>query len=203
MLQMMKTEWECFKSFYMKPFFWVTGISMVMGIVSYFVLVSNEELTTHFMGELMTMIEDIGVTAESTHTEMFWVIFMNNIRAAAIMILLGLVPVIFLPAMSAIITIMSVSVLIAFMHIQGETVTEMVVFGLIPHGVVELPAIFLAGAIGIHLSLSIFRKFFTDRPDILLKEVFMRVGNSFVLLVFPMILVAALIEGYITPILLR
>jgi stage II sporulation protein M len=70
--------------------------------------------------------------------------------------------------------------------------------GILPHGILELPALFLAASLGLHIGTGIVvslvrKRGFGTRP--LLKEV----NTVLITAVLPMIVAAALIETFVTP----
>ena len=62
---------------------------------------------------------------------------------------------------------------------------------ILPHGIFELPAIFIALGLGLKLGAS----FFSGDIKKSLRERFVRGGRSFILIVIPLLIIAAIIEG--------
>ncbi|WP_170314960.1 stage II sporulation protein M [Saccharibacillus brassicae] len=77
----------------------------------------------------------------------FTFIFLNNAIKSVLVILLGaffgLIPLIFL-----LINGMVLGFVVMVSHEQGENITELIFKGLLPHGILELPAIVIACAYG-------------------------------------------------------
>ncbi|MCA9485757.1 MAG: stage II sporulation protein M [Nanoarchaeota archaeon] len=119
--------------------------------------------------------------------ELIFFILQNNLQSALFSIILGIVAGIF-PLGSAIMngTIMG--------YVLART-SEVAGFGvwwrLLPHGIFELPAIFISFGLGIKLGLS----FFTKKPLKNIKERFYQSLNVMLMIIIPLLIIAAIIEG--------
>ncbi|SES82421.1 stage II sporulation protein M [Natronincola peptidivorans] len=196
-------EWNNFKNYYRKGFFWILGISIGFSILLYGGLLLNENAAMEAMEGLMGMFEDKGFVAEMSQLDMFRLILINNLRAALVSLLAAFIPIVILPAVSALITTATISVLLAFIKMQGESAMYVLVAGILPHGIPELTALFLTGSIGIYLSFTVAKKIFSKkRKDIPLKATTLMVGKSFLLIIIPLILIAAILEAFLVPLLL-
>ena len=72
--------------------------------------------------------------------------------------------------------------------------------GLLPHGVFELTALVLSIACGIHLCISLNRMILKSSRHVPMVETLSDLLRVMLLLVAPMTIAAAIIEAYITPI---
>ncbi|MGF7185605.1 putative membrane protein SpoIIM required for sporulation [Desulfitispora alkaliphila] len=135
-------EWSVFKRYYSKLFFIVMGLSFFIAASGYWWLIQNPEQTEKAMQDLMTMFQQLGVSPDISALEMFKIILMQNLRAALLTVALGLIPLVVLPLLSPVVTSGTVSALSAFMHINNEPVLNTLLFGIAPHGIIELPALF-------------------------------------------------------------
>ena len=122
-------------------------------------------------------------------------IFVNNsVKTLAVILLgtlFGVIPACFLIANGAMVGM----VLSLSGQVRGFSVT---LLSLLPHGILELPAVFLGTAIGIMMGTFIARKLFTRSGDKIGKEL----GHAlrfFATVILPLLLVAAFVEAYITP----
>ncbi len=126
------------------------------------------------------------ITAEDVPPlAIFAIILLNNtIKSFGAMILgifLGIIPVLFIAINGAIIGI--------FAKVFGEEIGAFTfLMKILPHGVIEIPAIILASSYGVWLGLQFLR----DRRNI---DKHLRYATSrFLKVVFPMLIVAAAIE---------
>ncbi|MCK5085688.1 stage II sporulation protein M, partial [Candidatus Parcubacteria bacterium] len=73
--------------------------------------------------------------------------------------------------------------------------------GILPHGIIEIPVLIVSSAIGIRIGkVAIWRLF--SKKESLLKE-FLKALKFFILVLFPLIFIAALIEAFLTALLLE
>lgn len=134
---------------------------------------------------------------------LLFAIFRNNLFACAICIGLGLVPFICIPVFILGSNAISVGVVIGASHTSMQyPILKTIVFGLLPHGIFELTAVFLSVGMGISLFVFITLKILGKRKDERLIDWLNYVAKIFVLRVIPLLIIAALIESFITPILM-
>jgi len=123
------------------------------------------------------------------------VIFVNNTVKTLGVILLGtlfgVIPAFFLIVNGAVLGM----VLSLSGQVRGFWVS---LLSVLPHGILELPAVFLGTAIGIMMGTSIARKLFTQSPS----KIGAELGHAlkfFGTVIVPLLLVAAIVEAYVTP----
>jgi stage II sporulation protein M len=114
----------------------------------------------------------------------------------------------------------ALGLLVFALKIKGLSIPLVILVDLVPHGIFEITAWLYASCLGVHLSLNIVsrvlaprrcdqesvspEKFFeTNGDDSTLGDVslFAQVLTSFVRIVVPLLLMAAMVEAFITPIL--
>lgn len=128
---------------------------------------------------------------------LFVFIVVNNVVKAAVMmglgLVFGLVPIFFLVSNGIVLSV-------AAALIAQQAGVWATIGGLLPHGVIEVPAVLLAAAVGLRLgALTIER---LRRPDTKVKAEIVKAWRFFVALVLPALIVAALIETFVTPVIL-
>lgn len=118
----------------------------------------------------------------------FIIIVLNNsiksFVAMVLGVLLGVAPILFVMINGTIIGI--------FANVFGEEMgTTSFILKILPHGILEIPAVILASSYGVWLGIEFLR----DRKNI---DKHLRFAvNKFVKIVLPMLLVAAMIETYL------
>ena len=124
-------------------------------------------------------------------------IFLNNALKSLIVILLGaffgLLPIVFLVVNGAAIGI----AVIVSSHVRGVWQSILV---LLPHGLLELPAVLLATSIGLMLGGHLVQRIFGRTATTLGHEL----GHAlmfFLTVIVPILIVAAVVEVFITPVL--
>lgn len=124
-------------------------------------------------------------------------IFLNNAFVSLLFLVFGLVlgifPVLFIASNGYVVGV------IAYLVVQEKGLL-FILLGLLPHGILELPMVFLAAAIGLRLGHQVFSALI-GRPTQVKKELKEGLGFYF-RWIMPLLLVAAIIETFITPLIL-
>ena len=124
-------------------------------------------------------------------------IFFNNASGGLMAMLFGvaagLFPLLFIMMNGMVIGIMLEMMIVKYGVAYG---TFIFLVGTMPHGIFELPAIFISTAIGLKLGFEAIRSLLLRKGDFVLE--FWNGLMVFVFWVLPMLLVAALIETYVT-----
>ncbi len=131
-------------------------------------------------------------------------IVMNNVFACAMCIGMGCVPFLFLPALSVLSNGMIIGALLGLGAAAG-TISPLpaIVYGLLPHGIFELPAFFLSMAMGIYLCKTLTKKLLGKAKEEKILTMLNHLAKTFVLVVIPLLIIAAVVECNITPMILK
>lgn len=127
-------------------------------------------------------------------------IALNNLRATIFCILYGLIPFLFLPALPIGLNAAVLGAITAFYLVRGLSMT-LLLSGLLPHGIFEIPALLLAFSCGLYLCQTL-----TDRirhPDSehpSLSQCATELVRIYLTLIAPLLIIAAVVEAYITPV---
>lgn len=123
-------------------------------------------------------------------------LFKNNFLASLLAYIWGLVPFLFLPA-----GILALNALIVggvFVFLDGLLSPLQFALSLLPHGIFEVPALVLAISLGIKLSLE-HSKRLMGRDHEAIWPLVKRQVQVFIRLIVPLLILAALIEAFISP----
>lgn len=151
-------------------------------------------------GQINALAETAGRLSELENARfwMFVFIFLNNSIKAILVMFLGLiggvVPLIFL-----LINGMVIGYLLATMEEKGLGVTEIVLKGLLPHGVLEIPAIVVACAYGMGLGVHLLRSLIPKTRIAGQLERTLTATLPLMVLLTAVLLAAAVIEVTVTP----
>lgn len=127
-------------------------------------------------------------------------LILNNIRVAALALGVGFIPFIFLPVLILIVNAALLGVLLGFMLKQGAMPTIITFLaGVLPHGILELPAIFISIACGVTLCKTITKTIMRRDTEFTISEVLINSVKTIVFVCIPMLIVAGIIETQITP----
>lgn len=125
-------------------------------------------------------------------------IIFHNLRAMAVGVALGLVPVLFLPLVSLLMNAVIIGLMGAFSLANGLSI-GLFLAAIVPHGILELPAIFISLGLGMQLCLCLTRKVFRSPKSGPFMDTALDLLRTFVLVIVPLALAAGLVETYITP----
>jgi len=191
-----------------QPLMIVTGLALVAGIVSYMWVVSNVpvyvNLTPEIKDEIRTQLSENITRLNTLGDELpAYLVFFNNARVTVVSLILGLVSfgtlgvTIFLGNMGLIGGVLGAASLVGYSPLLTF------VAGILPHGIFELSAIFLATA----AMLKVGAQLVTPQPEKSLGETLLLSladwFRVFIGLVLPLLAIASLIEIYITPALIK
>ena len=121
-------------------------------------------------------------------------LFGNNLRAIVLSTLYGFIPFLYLPALS-----MGVNAILLGMvasSVNGQWL--LLAAGILPHGIFELPALCLSLAAGLCLCQNINRYIRKNEKGIM-KPLLLNILRVTGLVVIPLLVVAAIMESYVTP----
>lgn len=127
-------------------------------------------------------------------------LFIHNLQAMAMAVGYGLIPLIHLPAALLGLNAILIGSIGAYCVNNGVSLLFYLA-GIMPHGIFELPAIILSLACGLYLCSYLTGRIFR-RDKVPQKPVFRRIGRVFCMIIAPLLLIAALLEAYLTPLIL-
>ena len=151
----------------------------------------------NYPSETQMIIEEIKsmfvFDQEPTSSQLFFFIFENNVSKLFLLLPLGI--------FAGLLPLFSVFTngFVLGIFAQIVSINESWIFfflGIMPHGIIEIPVLVVSSAIGMKIGkVAVFRLF--SKKVSLLKE-FSKALKSFVLILVPLIFVAALIEAFVT-----
>lgn len=183
-------------------------IALAAGIVSYFWVVANIpeyiDLTPDRVDRIKTMVAgnlaDLDIAGQGLPAPL---LFFHNARATVVILLLGLISFGTLGITMFIVNMGLVGGVLGAASLIGYSPGLLFVTGVLPHGIFELSAVFIATA-------AMFKagaRLVTPQPDKSLGEVLIVSladwSRIFIGLVLPLLAVAAVIEIYVTPALIK
>jgi stage II sporulation protein M len=173
-----------------------------------------EALIQLMLDQLKDIVEELEKRQDVYYTA--WFIFLNNSKAALMMIGLGAIFFI-MPMISLFANGLAIGYIMKATSVSGvASPVDMFIFGILPHGILELPAILVAGGIGIFLGFRLLvwvaklfirllgndrgdpRAFWEEEGKPVLVSRMKGVAFLIIFLIMTLFLAAA-IEGFITP----
>ncbi|MDW7732645.1 MAG: stage II sporulation protein M [Methanolobus sp.] len=163
-------------------------LSMIVGYIAYGLIPEYSADSLSGLEELAEMLQNL-----SAFEIMLFIFFNNALKMLASVLLgpiFGIVPFAFL--------LLNGFVLGVFVHLQiVENGALFIIAGLTPHGIIEIPMLLISSAIGLKLGYEVF-KIILGKPANL-KDEFIKGMQLFLYVLLPLIFIAALIETFITP----
>ncbi len=153
-------------------------------------------------------------------------LFYHNARASVVAVAAGAIPFLFLPILDPILNGAVLGLLVSIARHQGLDVPRLVLTQILPHGVFELTAVLYTTSLGLYLSAGMGKRAVAawrarqdrragriaagagpENPPQAAPEpaepghggLLHNVVRSFILVVLPLLLVAAFVEAFITP----
>jgi stage II sporulation protein M len=177
----------------LKPYFIVITSLFILAIITgYIAALYHVEIVDVLLDSFQESYVDKLVNASPIEIMLF--IFKNNIFVSFFAVVGGIF-----------FGIISIGIILFNGFFIGAVVFELiqqygglvVMAGLIPHGIIELPMILISASIGLRLGLLTFQRVFKIKHVALKYELFKAI-RFFILVIVPLLFIAAIIETYIT-----
>ena len=180
----------------------VIGLLIISGVVGYIIAKSFPVIFGEYMDMVMMTLSKSGLLDNEGNISTL-MLFFNNARVALQGIGEGLLPFFFIPTLLIIINGFVIGVVLAVRGGSGLIVPILFFSGIMPHGIFEFAALIISWSTGILLCYStiklIFRRIEPERVVELLKSA----AAVYCCLVVPLLIVAAIVEANLTPIILE
>jgi stage II sporulation protein M len=195
------------KSSTMRLFILSLGLFIAAAVLGHLYFVSHPETAQKAFSQLAEILAQ-KINLEARGWELFTQILLNNLRAGVLFLLFGLIPFLFLPVIGIAANGLQMGLVSSVSMIQGKAVGRIFLFGILPHGIIEIPAILMAGSLGLYLSIQVLKKIFRPRQINLFRpqqdsppfrQILKRTVLAWAAVVFPLLIAAAMIEAFLTP----
>lgn len=161
----------------------VIGVFFAFVLIGFFVPAS-EDLTKIILEFIEKLLEQ---TKDMSQMELTRFIFVNNLQSSFFGLIFGTVLGIF-PVLAAVANGYVLG-FVGAMSVEAEGI--FVLWRILPHGIFELPAIFISLGLGLKLGSFIFRK----EKGKFFRRCFWNSLRVFLFVVMPLLIIAAIIEG--------
>ena len=178
---------------------------VVIAVIAYFAMgglyQTQPEVVDEHIGDLAEMLNAKDIIDKSGKMDTVK-LFFGNFYAAMAAVSYGMIPFLFLPALSLLTNASVIGVITAIFKAKEIGGVADTLVGILPHGIFEIPALLLCVAFGLKLccfATNILRRK-ASKYD--LYEFSAETARALVLAVVPLLLAAAVVESYITPIIM-
>ncbi|MEF9992276.1 MAG: stage II sporulation protein M [Romboutsia sp.] len=168
-------------------------------LIGVFVFTKNQELAKEIVNSFLEANADMinsngGITISK--------LILNNIFASLYSVALGFIPFLFVPVVALITNSLLIGATLGFTSVTMSTSSlKIFVLGILPHGILELPALLISLTMGIYLCIKVSNKILR-REDEKIKDVLKEILRVFIMIIVPMLVLAGIIECLITPMLI-
>lgn len=186
-----------------RPAIWVLVVIGLLSITGGYMLIQSNlpAIPQDIMDELSSVLP-VGVNVPLLDQSSFFYILGHNLRAVVVIFLLGLFSFGTLGTLLFVLNTAVVGGLVSLVDVMGLSAWKVVVFGILPHGIFELPALVLSSACVLYVAIILV----TPRPQRSLSEVLIEAiaecARLFVGVICPLFIIAAAVETWVTPVLL-
>ncbi len=185
------------------PAIWVvTAIGLLSMAGGYALIQANLPSVSQDVMDEFSSILPVGVDVPSLDQFSFFYILGHNLRAVVVIFLLGLFSFGTLGALLFVLNTAVVGGLVSLLDVMGLSAWKVAVFGILPHGIFELPALVLSSASVLYVAIILV----TPRSQRSLGEVSIEAiaecARLFVGVICPLFILAAAVETWVTPVLL-
>lgn len=177
-----KKSWDYVKE--TKNFIYIIiAIFFIFALIGFFVPAPQS-----LADQILKLIEELlEKTSGMAHSELIGFILFNNLRSSFVGMIFGILFGIF-----PILSMIANGYLLGFVSLfSAESDGILVLLRLLPHGIFELPAVFISLGMGLRLGAFVFQKNKAGS----FKRYLLNSFRAFLLIVVPLLIIAAVIEG--------
>ena len=187
------------------PIFLLLILFFVVAVATHFVLSAQYRADPARMAtqieQLTALISEKDLVDESGQLSVLG-LFFNNFIASGMSVVMGIVPFIFIPLAALALNASLIGMISAIMATTGEGGLYELVVSIAPHGVFEVPALLICAAMGVVLCMDISAWILYKRREMPFLTLLAEIARLSVLVVVPLLAVAAVLEAYLTPVLM-
>lgn len=177
------------------------GAFGVLVLIGFFAALAFPQAAQQILARFLSQLDQLGLADDLSNREMLATLFFNNLNASFLSLLYGLIPFAYLSALAIGTNALLLGVFAAFYQQQGLALTVYLV-GILPHGIFELTALILSCALGLLLCAAVTDRLRGKEGAV---SILSRLGDCsrvFLCVIVPLLLLAAFVETYVTPLLL-
>jgi len=195
-------QWHFFRKQLLPMFIILLLLSILMGYLTYHYCMDHPDKTkSRLYSTYQNAFEKSGLITKSglkLMIEIFWA----NLLICLKSIILGFVPFLFLPAIGVFSSVMQIGLFLAGFKLFTEMDQFSLFVSLLPHGIFEIAASLYASSVGVYLTIQTSKMIFhkSRSKGVPIKALCKQAAHSFILIVVPLLIVAAFIEAFISSI---
>ena len=188
--------WQFYRETFGEALLMTAAAFLIICLLGFGVSLFNKSIPELVLNYFTQMVRDGNIITDDG-TIHFGALLSNNLRAAAISVLYGFIPFIYLTALAVGMNALVLGILAAY-YVNSGTSLLIYFAGILPHGVFELSALLIAFALGLLLCRRT-TQYVRKNTKGMMKPLLCNIARSFVMHVLPLLVIAAVAETYITP----
>lgn len=196
----MKKQLRSIASFWREQYghyvFITTVAFLAIAVMAYIAGRIFPDIPAYILDWFNESVENSGIVREDGSFSVV-ALFLNNLQAMTLSVLYGFIPFLFLPALSLGVNSVILGVLAAYYSNNSFSLLVLLA-GILPHGICELPALFLSLGAGLCLCKNI-NAYIRKNEKGVMKPLLLNILRTVCILVLPLLAVAAVMETYVTP----
>ena len=165
-------------------------------VVSFVFGMAAPDFSSKLVEQFAQQVSDLGIL-QGNATLLAAGLFANNLRVILIGIIYGLLPMVYLPALSLGINASMLGVFAAYSMHNGISLWQYAL-SILPHGIFELPALVISLAMGFYLCHCTTLRL-RKKTQGLVKSALGECMRVVAMHIIPLLFVAAVIESFVTP----
>lgn len=173
------------------------GILTIAGIMMFIFIIANQQ-----WGDIVYQYIQGAMPKFERGDNLFWIILQRNAMAAAVFIGLGVFSLGLGTIAALVVNGAVIGGLLALSQAKGQIVWKLLLVGILPHGIIEIPAIALASGVGLKLAGTLLKSAFGGH-GVGLKDNLSWALRCYFGIILPGLVIAALIEANLTPYLIN
>ena len=184
----------------------IINLSIKVGCI--FILMTTLFMVTYYQNAELAkeLLEPYFESLEGFNTDegtiSFVDLWLNNLFACVKTIAMGVVPLVYLPLLSLLANATVTGTVLGLTAAETQiSLTDTILYMILPHGIFEMPALFLSFGMGFYVCKWMTRRFFRRNLDDTRRfvDVMNGIAKGYVLAVIPLVTIAAIIECFVTP----
>ena len=170
----------------------------VILLIFYGVCLFRPDVLSMLISYIQSVVENANISDNAGNYSALRIL-LNNLRASALSVIYGFIPFLFLPALPIGMNAAILGALGAYYQVSGQSML-LLLAGILPHGIFEIPALMIAFASGLYLCHGMTDMVLGKQEGLNFPALMLPLVRIFLTIVIPMLIAAAFIEAYITPV---
>lgn len=188
---------DTWKSGLRDHFFRAASAFFILSVIFFALGMAFPAVYEKFWGILSASMENAGVFTEDGGLNSM-ALLANNVSACGFIMIYGFLPFVRFPAFPLGINAMSIGITAAT-YVKSGLPMGLFLAGLLPHGILELPAMFLAFGTGLYICDNLTRRLRRDETAMGAWGCTVVMARVHLLVLLPLLVAAAMVEAYVTP----